>query len=218
MMFWKRNHNYSKIVYWKRNLFSFLFCVVLYLILIQYLFLIKLYILSPFSWKYNFQQCGYMQRLRTTTKVNTGLLVIFPCCIRRDLTEWQLLYLGKANQQLFSSGVPQFRSIQVLDLCYICFWITKSFSLVRHNRNLETTFWHLNCLVTSMFLITTCHLTFWWTFMFDSWQKGLPLTAILPSKPTQTEFHDHMHSYWFCLSSSLFENVLIIVAVMLVII
>lgn len=49
---------------------------------------------------------------------------------------------------------------------------------------METTFWHLNCLVTSMFLITTCHLTFWWTFMFDSWQKGLPLTAILPSKPT----------------------------------
>lgn len=115
MMFWKRNHNYSKIVYWKRNLFSFLFCVVLYLILIQYLFLIKLYILSPFSWKYNFQQCGYRQRLRTTTKVNTSLLVIFPCCIRRDLTEWQLLYLGKAKQQLFSSGSPQFRSIQVLD-------------------------------------------------------------------------------------------------------
>lgn len=116
MMFWKRNHTYSKIVYWKRNLFSFLFCVVLYLILIQYLFLIKLiYILSPFSWKYNFQQCGYRQRLRTTTKVNTSSLVIFPCCIRRDLTEWQLLYLGKANQQLFSSGAPQFRSSLVLD-------------------------------------------------------------------------------------------------------
>ena len=112
---WCFERGIIKIVYWKKNLFSFLFCVVLYLILIQYLFLIKLYILSPFSWKYNFQQCGYRQRLRTTTKVNTILLVIFPCCIRRDLTEWQLLYLGKANQQLFSSGVPQFRSSLVLD-------------------------------------------------------------------------------------------------------
>lgn len=127
MMFWKRNHNNSKIVYWKRNLFSFLFCVVLYLILIQYLFLIKLYILSPFSWKYNFQQCGYRQRLRTTTKVNTSLLVIFPCCIRRDLTEWQLLYLGKANQQLFSS------SLELHNLDPVWFWIsaTSVFELLR---------------------------------------------------------------------------------------